>query len=124
MAIKKNILSQSNRFMEENSGRELLQQRLAEAKAKAETQTTPTKKASEAKARKDRRPQQINTHFTAQEKKMIEDLIFKMRLRGVGQKDAATEEIVHVAVCHYLASAGNLDELKPEQSEWWNKEFA
>ena len=122
MALKKNILTQANGFVSENNQREQLRQ-MVEAKANAQ-QEAPTKKVSEAKARKDRRPQQINTHFTAQEKKTIEDLLFKMRLRGVGQKDAATEEIVHVAVCHYLASVESLDDLRPEDSEWWNKEFA
>lgn len=121
MALKKNILMQANGFVSENNQREQLRQ-MVEAKANAQ-QEAPTKKVSEAKARKDRRPQQINTHFTAQEKKTIEDLLFKMRLRGVGQKDAATEEIVHVAVCHYLASVESLDDLRPEDSEWWNKEF-
>lgn len=122
MALKKNILTQANGFVSENNQREQLRQ-MVEAKANAQ-QEAPGKKVSEAKARKDRRPQQINTHFTAQEKKTIEDLLFKMRLRGVGQKDAATEEIVHVAVCHYLASVENVDDLRPEESEWWNKEFA
>ena len=122
---KTSPLQDAGKFVQQTLERDALrrmQREQEQAQANAQT-VAPAKKVSEAKARKDRRPQQINTHFTAQEKKTIEDLLFKMRLRGVGQKDAATEEIVHVAVCHYLASVDNVDELRPEESKWWNKEF-
>lgn len=123
MAIKKNILAQSNGFVEENIAREQLRQ-LKEIKEQSIEVPQPIKKKSEAQARKDRRKSQINTHFTPAEKKMVEDLVYMMRMRGVGQKDAATEEIVHVAVCHYLSSVAKIEDLRPENSEWWNKELA
>lgn len=128
MAIKRNILSQSQGFVEDNLAREelrkLKEQREKEIATVQQVAPAPVKKVSEAKARKDRRQMQINTHFTPAEKKMVEDLVYMMRMRGVGQKDAATEEIVHVAVCHYLKSVAKLEDLRPENSEWWNKELA